>query len=431
MTVEKSNSLLSDRLRNTGKILRESAEQQILDHNNRFQTINKFYDNLFQDLLVQDFDRKQALKTALAMFGSGEFNFVAVDGTEYSKPIFDMVAFFGGSYACEGSVSLSEEGAKVSYKDSQFVKEGIGISSCAPVYVDKIPEIDHTFLDISQPGEANLRKQLSEDTVINNSSISNWIMTFSEFYLAYKFAVDGSRKVKLILLDRNLAAMLGSVLYDTSKRALWKTSSAIHGLEVDGIPVDDNELAYGRQRLSNFALDVPSPRGDYLRYRIIQIVEKGPATKEEIFSPLGLGQDEKRIARASRYLGRSVSEGYLVLDGEKYSLSKRYEGMWARLCKATERIGKQLFEDSGKTNPLQITKNGKEEWLSTLDLGFLTLFCLYMLVEECWKRNILLIGITKDTTAKSFSTSLHSTSWTCLGANRIWSTGEAVASLGW
>ena len=404
----KSSTLLSDRLRNTGKILRESAEQQIMDHNNRFQTINKFYENLFRDLLVQSFDKKQALRTAQAMFGSNEFNFVAVDGTEYSKPIFDMVAFFGGSYACEGSVTLSEEGVKVSYKDGQFLKEGIGISSCAPVYVDKIPEIDHAFKDISQPGEANLRKQLAEDTVINNSSISDWIMTFSEFYLAYKFAVDDSRNVKLILLDRNLAAMLGSVLYDTSKKALWKTGSAIHGLEIDGKTIDDNELAYGRQRLSNPILDIPSPRGDYLRYRLIQIVEeKGPLTKEDIFSSLGLGQeDEKRMARASRYLNRSVREGYLVNDGEKYSINKKYEGMWPRLRKATERIGKQLFEGSEKTNPLQITKDGKEEWLTTLDLGFLTLFCAYMLVEESWKRKILLIGMTKDTTAKDFKTHL-------------------------
>ena len=97
----KSSFLLSDRLRNTGKILRESAEQQIRDHNTRYEMSNKFYDDLFRGLLVQGVDKKQALKTADAMFGWNKFNFVAVDGAEYSKPIFDMVAFFGGSYRSE------------------------------------------------------------------------------------------------------------------------------------------------------------------------------------------------------------------------------------------------------------------------------------------------------------------------------------------
>ena len=138
---------------------------------------NSFYDVLFRDLLVQEYDKTKALKTAQEMFGSNKFNFAAVDGTEYSKPIFDMVAFFGGSYAAEGTVTLTGEGAKVSYKDQEFVKEGIGISSCAPVYVDKIPEIDQVFMDVSKPGELNLRKQFGEDTVVDNTSISNFIIT--------------------------------------------------------------------------------------------------------------------------------------------------------------------------------------------------------------------------------------------------------------
>lgn len=42
----------------------------------------------------------------------------------------------------------------------------------------------------------------------------------------------------------------------------------------------------------------------------------------------------------------------------------------------------------------------------TLDIAFLSLFCLYLLIETCWRHRILLLGITKDTTARDFKTHL-------------------------
>jgi len=79
-------------------------------------------------------------------------------------------------------------------------------------------------------------------------------------------------------------------------------------------------------------------------------------------------------------------------------------------------IGYQLFEKKAEVNPLKILKDDEHHWLTTQDLSFLTLFCLYMLVEECWKRNILLVGITKDTTSRDFKNQLIPT----LINNNIW-----------
>jgi hypothetical protein len=55
---------------------------------------------------------------------------------------------------------------------------------------------------------------------------------------------------------------------------------------------------------------------------------------------------------------------------------------------------------------MKIIKDGKEHWLTTLDIAFLTLFTLQMLMEECWRKQILLIGITKDTAARDFKRQL-------------------------
>ena len=70
-------------------------------------------------------------------------NFVAIDGTEYSKPMFDMVIFYAGAYSCEGSITFSQEGGGkigVAYHD-KFIGHTRDISSCIPLYINEIPQI--------------------------------------------------------------------------------------------------------------------------------------------------------------------------------------------------------------------------------------------------------------------------------------------------
>jgi len=59
------------------------------------------------------------------------------------------------------------------------------------------------------------------------------------------------------------------------------------------------------------------------------------------------------------------------------------------LSKISQLVGEQIF-CGADGNPFLIKKElnnkKKEEWITTLDLAFLTLFSLYMLIEECWKK---------------------------------------------
>lgn len=58
---------------------------------------------------------------------------MAFDGNEYSKPLYDMIVFFAGAYSCKGSMIFVEE---------TIDQLGNDLSSCVPLYVDKIPQID-------------------------------------------------------------------------------------------------------------------------------------------------------------------------------------------------------------------------------------------------------------------------------------------------
>ena len=44
---------------------------------------------------------------------------VAIDGTEYSRPLFDIILFYAGAYSCEAEIDFSGDRlAQVKYKDS-------------------------------------------------------------------------------------------------------------------------------------------------------------------------------------------------------------------------------------------------------------------------------------------------------------------------
>ena len=357
------------------------------------------YERIFQSLIKSGFNSASSYETAKRFFGSDRVSFAAVDGTDYARPLFDLVVFFGGSYAARGTISYSKDAPPVVEYEDHFLKSGRALSSCVPVYVNEVPEIDQSFIQPGETSEISLTRPLTDEAIANNSTVANWIMTFSEFYLAYRLAKeeDGPR---ILLLDRSLATMLASLIYDTSRRKLWKSNGALVGLEVDGTPIDINDLAYARHHIDNPSLNLPPPRGDYLRYRCLLEIERGgPLTLAALCPKLGI-REEDRQKRVERFLAKLVKEGFLEETVGTYSLKERYRKTWPRIRKLVESYGHVMFEEKPRQNPLQVIKKGEPHWLTTQDLAFLTLFSLNLLVEECWKKRILLLGLTKDTAAR-------------------------------
>lgn len=102
-------SSLSSQIKRTGNILKKGASDQIIEYNRRFESIKDLYDSFLVDLFVSDFSCEEAYETAKRFFGSGKVEFAAVDGTEYTRPLFDMVIFFGGSYAARGVIEFRKD----------------------------------------------------------------------------------------------------------------------------------------------------------------------------------------------------------------------------------------------------------------------------------------------------------------------------------
>jgi len=407
-----TGSFFSTQLKRTGDILQRGASDQIADYAQRFGSITGLYDSLLKSLIRSDVSVEDAAATARGFFGSETVHFAAVDGTEHTQPFFDLVIFFGGAYAARGTLAFSDDGVRVAYS-TQFMEEGISVSSCVPMYVNEIVDVEQAYGERGEGESMLVDRPLTDEALINNASIANGIMTFSEIYLAYRLAKQGD--VRILLLDRSLCALHGTLVYDTRHRRLWNTC-AILGWDTDGRPIDANDLAYNRHRLVSSALRLPPARGDYLRYALVYLLEDaGPLTVDEIYTALDVDAEDRR-RRVQRFLSRAVAERYLEDHCGRYAVAPVYRGSWDRVKRLVEAFGWHLFEDPLSGNPLRVEKPGKTCWLTTLDLAFLSLFCLYMLIETCWRRRILLVGITKDTTARDFKTHLLPI---CLN-ERIW-----------
>ena len=405
-----TESYLGDSLKRTCENLRRGATKQIADYETRFSVLANLYDDLLADLIVTGCKKQEAWETAIEFFSTDTLRFAAVDGTLYSCPFFDIVIFFGGAYAATGNLTFTQTGAPRLTYDNKTMRQSAGLSSVIPIYVNEIPEVDHTFAAQEQPSEVSPSKSLTDEEIANSSLIANAMMTFAEYYLVYKLATAPTQKFHVLLMDRSLSTERSSLLYETRKTDFWQVKCAIIGAQVDGKKIDGNDLSMARQHVHCKSLGLPPPRADYLRNAILALLEtKEQLTIEEIQSTLQI-QEEKRKRRIQSAIASLLKKQIITEKEDAYSLSPRYCGSWERVKKLTVEMGDRLFlaktANAETSCVMKILKDGKEHWLTTLDISFLTLFTLNMLIEECWRRHILLVGITKDTSARDFKRQL-------------------------
>lgn len=403
---------LSDTVKRTCDTLRQGATKQISDYEQRFSALKNLYSQLLANLIKQGFSSNEAWKTAKEFFGSEAVRFAGIDGTMYSRPMFDMVIFFGGAYASTGTVTFTESSPPTIGYDQKTIPQNMGISSVVPIYVNEILDVDHTFAAQEQPNELNPARAATDEEIANNSLIANAIMTFSEYYLALKLATDPAQDTRVILMDRSLSTERASLLYETRKTSFWRAKTALIGYQTQNSnqAIDAIDLTLARQHVSNAPLGLPPARSDYLRTALFCLLEvKGRLAFNEIVSELKI-TGEKRTRRVQKALDKLIDKQVLSEQEGVYTVNQRYAESWTRIKNLTLDLGDQLFftktVGAEAASNMKITKAGSEHWLTTLDIAFLTLFALQMLMEQCWKKHILLVGVTKDTSAHDFKRQL-------------------------
>jgi len=164
-----SSSPLSNTIRRTSDLLRLGASDQVTEYENRFQSLRALHERLLSDFIISDFNNEQAYETAKQFFNSSTIRFAGIDGTMYSRPLFDLIIFFGGAYASTGTITLTKNTKPTIEYDTKTLSQAAGISSVVPVYINEVPEIDQTYFDQEQPGELTLNKPLIDESIISNA----------------------------------------------------------------------------------------------------------------------------------------------------------------------------------------------------------------------------------------------------------------------
>lgn len=391
---------LTPQIKRISKILKVNSEKEIKEYSKKFKIVVDLYDKFLKNMIKTRIPSDRLGEFAAKFFGNNEVKFVAIDGTEIAREVADLILFFGGAYSVTGTIKFENRKIpQVSYSKDLFTT-GKSISACIPVYINEVYEIDDEF---SPEGEEEFNITPEDTHVIDNSQISLWMMHFAEYFLAYKMVTEEG--VKIVLMDRNLPGDQAGFISKTSKRDFWDKLTIL-GMEVDGIRIDKNHLEIIRYGLFNQKLNTIPPRGDYLKFRILFELESSdsPLSVDEICERLEIPEERKE--RVKRALSSWKEKGVIVEENGKYRVDENYKNVWEKIKKLVVEIGEQIFLSEEYSKVLKIEKNGKLYWLTTLDLAFLTLVIFYSLLEECWKRKVLLIGLVKDTCAREFKNHL-------------------------
>lgn len=398
-------SRITHRLKRTGELLLGGAKQQVSSYKSRFENLKGVYDEFLSSFIVSYNGAKADPEFVNQFFGKTELSFAGIDGTIYKHDVFDLVIFFAGAYSSHGSVQIRNDGEiKLDYEE-QFLERGIGLSSVLPVYINEVPLIDQTILSRAEDGTVDITVSHTDSWIIDNSAFADYLMTLSEFYLALKL-VNGPEPVDILLLDRVCSSEISSSYAETSDfRIDLEKECGLIGKEIDGRPFTATEWIFARRLFGNLEMGTPPARGEYLLPRIIfELLEEGSGlTREEIANRLGIVNDparerlDKELETAIRSQG--IRKGIIVRKGTHFSVRPEYRDIRSRVESLVTETCDRLFSEDPAIGYNDRFKNG-ERWLTTNDLSFLALACLYMTIERCWKNRTLLIGVAKDTSAR-------------------------------
>jgi hypothetical protein len=96
-------------------------------------------------------------------------------------------------------------------------------------------------------------------------------------------------------------------------------------------------------------------------------------------------------------------------------LSPNVESYWQRILSASINVTEHIFntpdnqyplfyqvvqgQDSKSKDNSDSNKKGKKDWITATDIDYLSLIMIYALLRLAWEKNILVLGLVKDTGA--------------------------------
>lgn len=391
-------STISDIFKSYDNALTQSRDRYTDLYAERIENGRQFYADFFHRLVVpfrpmfEDSTSRSFIKRHVErFFGGSQIDFVAIDGTCDKDAFTDFVVFFGGAYGSKGRVSLEGDPAKVRYEKWEM-KRDVSMVAWVPVPFAELADvtgagIEETFM-------------VTDSDRVNLSSIHTSLMQLSEIYLAYNVARSSVTDCpKLIMLDQSLSGIMAA------------TSHGVHtglvGYPYDRRHLDSADVTVAFAHPINDEFKIPSSKVFGRHNAVIAEFHKR-GTRQisvgELAEALGLTEDE--IVEPVKRLKKDPA--LCSYDKSTRTLSTLIDcrESWAYTVSLFENICKRLFLDKdqsaltyGVPDPDDPMRS-RRRWMSPDDIQFLIAVGLRALVETCWERRIMLVGVFKDSESR-------------------------------
>jgi len=361
----------------------------------RFKNAKEFYDFFFKNLVkkydLKSFNRIRML--AEQFFQVDKVRFAAVDGSCYKKQLQDYMVFFGAAYPIRGIIDFSRSDKRFIY-EPWSPDEDVSMVAYVPIPFAELNEtIDDPFV-------------VSDDQkVINLSNIHVQLMELAEVFQAYMLVKSSDLRPKILLWDQSMSSVMNS--NDVNYKRI-----NLLGYKHQMRPLTAQDIIIAYSHPYNKQLGIPSKK----KYRVYNYVlwkiqEKSPQKISSLISELKL--NEKELLSRINYLTNekiepndplSHNDPIAFINGDNLYFNDEYDGSWEYSIGLFEHICKRLFKDKRPDALIYKKKNPEgeieERWMSPSDLRFLISVGIRALIEECWKHDVLLVGIVKDSASR-------------------------------
>jgi hypothetical protein len=223
-------------------------------------------------------------------------------------------------------------------------------------------------------------------------------MELAEIYLAYEMARSPTLTCpKLILMDLSLSSVVMSTDGYLDYTHLFGHPIGSRQLEKrDGLVVFSHPF--------NDALGLPTAK-EYRRWAyLVNFLTKNKG------NPIRMADLIEKSGVEKNDWIRSLNEGY---SKELFSYSNDeivakfdFSASWFDSVRLFEDFCDRLFHKRDADSllyPVLEEGNKRLRWMSPEDISFLISIGIRALVEACWEKNIMLVGIAKDSSSKFFS----------------------------
>ncbi|MCP1662465.1 hypothetical protein J2T61_001145 [Methanocalculus sp. AMF5] len=334
------------------------------------------YSNYFSNQI----NRIELKNLAEKFFETSDIPFVAIDASCHKQQSSDFLSIYGGAYGSKGTVSLSSGEGKIKYQRWEMNKD---VSMVA--FVPIPPDVMHVEDDDSD----DVPQVLSDTEVGELSSLHTKIMQLAEIYLAYSLANSGIDRPRLILIDNSISGIMGNTSFSPDRVKMIKG-------DFDGESLSKADLQIALAHPINLSMNVPSSKRFQPHFRLI--AEATEQSKKTISQ-----NDIKDFAffKEGATTLQDLGAGTYNEQIKSFTFQIDPRRSWSKTKVIFENICEKLFRDKDPNAMMyKLSNKDKQEYFTVRDIVFLTGVGIRALIELCWRRKILLIGVVKDSSTK-------------------------------